>query len=549
MKLLFLITLFVIAQRTKAAFGADDDLFAMFSPEEYNSTLHNGNQTIGEYRPRSYVKRFHSCPHVGRDLRIIENPKFFGVPSEKILEKRHGHLDPGIKDQSDAYLESLLFFPILLGFIGLLAIVGLDLGIDGYFSPWLVPHLGPVEMDPDEDTITSRALIVHQNEGSRKNWLSYYCIAVFLALCATNFVFIGNGEFDSGYRKFKEQVSEIGDDLFTISSGVNLLFTDLESCKDLVNQASTSTCPEAQAAIPLIGNLESQLHAFESQVETIGEYVLDVNDEIKKKIDQKDIYIYTIYSLSMAMIFVLVIISFFTNSNYMKYTVYAAQFAVVVLIVQSSFYVFAMMFLSDFCMNPMESVYRSMNGLGLIQQTAKYYGFCRGLNPIHRNLAQSYAIRDTIGNFLVNLFDYQTNPSCECRSDRTTIDAFRALQAMHVLYESLASLMDCYVVHEKWIQIYDVSLCDNTITGLLALWINGWFSCLGMFLVAISASVLMLYFDDAWNQVQINQEIVDQKRRDHEKSGKYAAISSSETDRSEVSDTGSDSDSDANVRV
>ena len=70
-----------------------------------------------------------------------------------------------------------------------------------------------------------------------------------------------------------------------------------------------------------------------------------------------------------------------------------------------------------------------------------------------------------------------------------------------------------------------------------------------MFLVAISASVLMLYFDEAWNQVEINQEIVDQKRKAHEKSGKYAAVSSSETDRSEVSDTGSDSDSDANVRV
>merc|ERR1712146_75230 len=79
------------------------------------------------------------------------------------------------------------------------------------------------------------------------------------------------------------------------------------------------------------------------------------------------------------------------------------------------------------------------------------------------------------------------------------------------------------------------------------LWINGWFSYLGMFLVAISASVLRLYFDDAWNQVEINQEIVDQKRKEHEKSAKYAAVSSS--DRSEVPDTGSDSDSDANVTV
>lgn len=549
---LLLILLLVITQHQVSA-GNDDDLFIQ-TPETYNSTLKGDNGTVSEYTPKPAVLAFHNCPHMARDGSIIKDPKFYGVPSKAILDKRHASLDPGIEDQYHAYLQSLLFFPILLAFIGFLAIVFMDLGIDGYFSPWLVPHLGPIEVDPDEDTITSRALIVHQNEGSRKNWLAYYCIAVFLSLVATNIVFVGNSKFDHGYELFKDQISEMGDDLFTIAAGVNLLFGDLGDCKDLVAQAKVSTCPEIAAAEPLIADLEQQLYAFSAQVDTIGDYVVDVNDEIKRKIKTKDAYIYTIYGLSMAMIIVLVVISFFTNSNYMKYTVYAAQFSMVVLIIQSSFYVFAMMFFSDFCINPMESVYQSMNGLGLIQQTAKYYGFCvvkSVLNPIHRNLAQSYAIRDTVGNFLVNLFDYQTNPDCECRSDRTTIDSFRSLQAMHYLYEDLAVLMQCETVHKKWMKIYDESLCDKTMRGLLELWVNGWFSCLTMFLVAISASVLMLYFDDAWNAVENNQKIVDQKRRDHEKSGKYATISSSETDRSEVSadDTGSDSDSDANVRV
>lgn len=546
MKLLAFITFIVITQiQHISAALSDDDLFSI-TPATYNATL-KGNHTLGDYEPRYFVRVFHGCPHVGRDLQLIEDPKFFGVPSDEILAKRHAKLDPGVRDQYDAYWQSLLFFPIFLGFLGVLAIVALDLGIDGYFSPWLVPHLGPVEVDPDEDTITSRALIVHQNEISRKHWLSYYCISVFIALCATNFVFLGNSHFDQGYAEFREQISKIGDDLFTISAGVNLLFGDLGTCRNLITQAAATTCPQANAALSLVGDLEAQLHAFESQVDTIGQYVVDANDEIRRKMEQKDAWIYTVYGLSMAMIIVLVIISFFTNSDYMKYTVYAAHFAMIVLLVQSCCYVFAMMFFSDFCMDPMESVYQSMNGLGLIQQTAKYYGFCRGLNPIHRNLAQSYAIRDIVGNFLVNLFDYQTNPDCECRSDRTTIDSFRALQSMHTIYESLAILMDCRTVHEDWLEIYDFSLCKKTITGLMALWINGWFSYLGMFLVAISASVLRLYFDDAWNQVEINQEIVDQKRKEHEKSAKYAAVSSS--DRSEVSDTGSDSDSDANVTV
>ena len=103
MKLLFLITLFVIAQRQLVSAFGDDDVFAIFTPEYYNTTL-QGNHSIGVYKPRSCVKRFHACPHVGRDLRIIENPQFFGVPSKEILKKRHRKLDPEIKDQSDAYL-------------------------------------------------------------------------------------------------------------------------------------------------------------------------------------------------------------------------------------------------------------------------------------------------------------------------------------------------------------------------------------------------------------------------------------------------------------
>merc|ERR1719231_2108595 len=173
------------------------------------------------------------------------------------------------------------------------------------------------------------------------------------------------------------------------------------------------------------------------------------------------------------MIIVLIVISFFTNASYMKYTVYAAQFSIVVLIGQSSFYVFCMMFFSDFCMDPMTSVYESMNGLGLIQQTAKHYGFCKGLNPIHRNLAESYLIRDNVGQTLVNLFDYTTNNACECRSDRTTIDAFRSLQDMHTVYETLSDLMDCPTVHQKWMQIYERALCEMTMNGLMLLYSTG----------------------------------------------------------------------------
>ena len=475
-----------------------------------------------------------SCSH----LEIIKEPEFIEIPSKKILSKRHAKLESKYEEEAMEYRLSIIPFPIILAIISLFALVCVDLGMEGYFD-WLIPKLGPRIIDDDTPT-TENALITHENAKAQKQWVAFFCISVFVAFLGINLFWIGNSKFDVGYESFREQIGEIGDDLFTISTGVTTLFGDLTRCSDLVDQAAASTCPEAAAVQTLIVGLENQLHAFASQVNTIGEYVVDANDEISHYISKKDAWLYSMYGLSMALVTVFIIISFFTDDLYMKYTVYASQFAIVILIFQSTIEFGLMMYFSDFCMSPMDSVYRSMSGLGLIQQTAKHYGFCKGLNPIHRNLAQSYLIRDGIGNELVSLFDYNTNQQCECRSDRNTIDAFRALQDMHDIYETLSYLMDCPTVHYKWMKIYELALCHNTMTGLMALYLTGILTCIGLFLVSIAASVLILYFGENWDLVGNAQQQVDAIKAKHEKSAKYAKLSSSDSSDSDTASTSSD---------
>lgn len=99
---LLLILLLVITQHHVSA-GNDDDLFIQ-TPETYNSTLKGDNGTVPEYTPKPAVLAFHNCPHMARDGSIIKDPKFYGVPSKAILDKRHASLDPGIEDQYHAYL-------------------------------------------------------------------------------------------------------------------------------------------------------------------------------------------------------------------------------------------------------------------------------------------------------------------------------------------------------------------------------------------------------------------------------------------------------------
>jgi hypothetical protein len=512
-----------------AYFDTDD----LWNPNSaYNDTNFNASLV---YKPTPFVEAFHLCPHIGSRGQLVEDPQFVNVPSEDIMSKRGKKVDPEDQAEVDEYRNSLLAFPIMLGAIGIIGLVFLDLGIAGYLD-WLVPPLGPKELDEDEQLIAAIALNVHANEISRKNWLTYFVVSISVALLGTNLMFYGNFKFDVGYEAFKESIDGIGRDLFTIGVGVTSLFDDLSLCSSEIQTAIDGTCPQAADVPARIEVLEHQLTQFNSQMIIMADYVNDVNREIESQVKQKDAYLFSIYALSMAMLLVFGIIAFFRNTLYMKYTVYAAQFAIVVLLAQGTFEFILMMYFSDFCMDPLNSVWRSMEGLGIIQQTAKYYGFCEGLNPIHRSLAESYLVRDDVGNRLVSLFDYNTNPACECRSDRTVIDSFRHLQAMHDEYEHLAVLMDCHSVRNTWVKIYDMALCKNTLAGLMILWVTGWFTVFALFVTATAASVLMLYFDKHWEEVTDGADLVEQIRLRQGQAGKVTTESSA-----------SDSDSDANA--
>ena len=178
------------------------------------------------------------------------------------------------------------------------------------------------------------------------------------------------------------------------------------------------------------------------------------------------------------------------------------------------------------------NVVDSLTGMGLIQQTAKYYGTCRGLNPIHRNLASAYKLRDEVGNQLVNLWNREVNPSAPCLNDRTTEDAFRALQNVHSNYESLALQMECHAIHDTWTDIFEYSVCTATMKGMVGLWIAGIVTALGLFVVALTSSVLMLYFDDFWRLQEIMEEKVDHIREQNQNS---ALLSDSEDGTDSVS--------------
>jgi len=95
------------------------------------------------------------------------------------------------------------------------------------------------------------------------------------------------------------------------------------------------------------------------------------------------------------------------------------------------------------------------------------------------------------------------------------------------------------LVHKVWNRIFELALCTNTMGGMVGLWVAGMITSLGLFLVAITSSVLMLYFDEFWELEHRMEDKVNHIREDNKN-----LLSDSEGNNSDT-DTGDDK----NVRV
>lgn len=522
----------------------------------YRECVSNCTGVNGSAIPRSMM-------HMGpRKWGFNPNPKFMSMPEEArkrgdIKPQQKGETDEAYKQRvakeaeiknkyidmasdSDDYWLTLLPFSIFLGFLGFLSLVFLELGINDYCT-WLVPKLGPKELDPEDETITAMALYTHANEVSRKNWLLYFSIAMVVAVFGTNFVWYGNYMFDSGFKQFDTSLDSIGDRLFAMSTDVTELNDKLSMSVQLATTASQTTCPGAAATLPNMAKLGTFLAAFADQVAMIASFSDKVHDNLYTYNDYKNKVLYSVYFVASAMLLSFFVIFWFRKQEYMRYTIYVSQAGMVILLALAVLEFMGMMYISDFCMDPTVNVVESLTGMGLIQQTAKYYGTCRGLNPIHRNLASAYSLRDVVGKQLVNLFSKLVNSNAPCVNDRTTEDAFRALQNVHSNYEALAVQMDCQGIHDTWTNIFEFAVCTATMKGMVGLWVAGIVTALGLFVVALTSSVLMLYFDDFWRLQEIMEGKVDHIREQNQNS---ALLSDSEDGTDSVS-----TNDKANVRV
>ena len=251
---------------------------------------------------------------------------------------------------------------------------------------------------------------------------------------------------------------------------------------------------ENDGGLPPMSTLENTLVNFENDVIIHGNYVSDFRRELYKYDTKKDAMVFSFYSVMMVLITCFVVCFLVRDKSYMTATVAATQVVLAGLVALMTIEFIVMVSLGDFCMDPTASVASAIEDDTEVQQSAKYYSTCRGINPLHQELSKSYLARDYLGTAInIELTDGV------CQNDPNLIVAMRALSNMHVHYEWIADELNCDQLHRIWTIIFERSLCTLTISGIFWVWVSQFIALAALFLVSISSSVMMLYFDNYWD--------------------------------------------------
>jgi len=467
-------------------------------PPPVTGNITNYNYT---YNPSFMAKSLSALPHVSYEMKV--------VPSEWRLYHRDGKIDK-------TYISSIFFFPVLIGLLGLFCMIGLIVALIDAEKPMdeklcfpCLPKFGP----PPAPVIASRtenALWTHHVEYTRKTWKMNFFISMAVVIVACNLIFIFDAELGAGDRVVQLAMHEIIDTTSGLSDDIATIGTDLHSCEVYINSsfAPGGGCPQAESLNGYMNTLISQLDTFHSQVLGVADYA-----NLGKQLWHQWFYtrasylMWTLYCLNTLGIVFFIIAYMLTSAEWMYWAIAYSGLLTFIFLFMCTFFFIVLVGMGDFCMNPDISAYNSLPP-GSEQLTAKFYATCKGQNPIHQELAQSYLVRDHLGEAMNRLYnpdfpcpepycnpaqpDGQKNPPC---LDNINVEkSYRYLQAVHPILEHIASLTSCGVLHPVMDACFEYAICVNTFSGIYALWFSKAFTCLGFFMLLLSGSVVLTYF-------------------------------------------------------
>jgi hypothetical protein len=444
------------------------------------------------YQATNAVKAVHNTPHSYTSL----------------FKHDHGH-----SILSPEYTNSLVIFPAVMLGAGLISILI-------FTTLWLFRCICTaccrcckcLQCLPDESRAKSMdddqlADLRHKIVRSRRKVLGFFLGFVLLGILASQTTLLGNSYIDQGVDMGGVALAKAYDYTSSVADYSGQIHQEIVSIEGILNK---DPCVELYR--DFLGDIFSAINqtkaitfSVESNLRSLSGQLGQGQGELNRyAVRDKDIYVYSIYAIAMAILLLFIISLYIRKPSFSKVLTGMSLIAVVTLSVTLFLQTIGIIFLSDLCIDPAKNI-ASFLPAGDTRSLMLYYTTCQGTSPLHQQVsnATSYI------NNLRSSYEFIRNYTylCPAGSNLSSIEPY--IQAISKNAIELISLTDCTTIYDVWNHGVNQGLCTYLFNGLFTFWIGQYVLSGSLFLAMCFGVVLYDYYGHLWKVTDNDENSYD----------------------------------------
>eukprot|EP00596_Hydrurales_sp_CCMP1899_P001971 CAMPEP_0119051616 /NCGR_PEP_ID=MMETSP1177-20130426/73173_1 /TAXON_ID=2985 /ORGANISM="Ochromonas sp, Strain CCMP1899" /LENGTH=498 /DNA_ID=CAMNT_0007030877 /DNA_START=47 /DNA_END=1543 /DNA_ORIENTATION=+ len=435
------------------------------------------------------------CFMVTATAQTYTNPSDPYKPSEIVNIGHSFSQNSEVTTDPNYYLYSLLLGPVIIFVLGVLSLIGLNLGLFFRCCCFCCKCL-PV-INPDATVEEKEARL----KKHRTIILVFFYLFCLFAIIADQISWIGNVAVGKGVDNVKESIT-----------GLRMIFIELSiQAGNLVSLGVTlqANFTTANQTCPQIDNLQQFITTFKDGSKSFSDAVTGIPNDLSGANDTLDFYgvfyrniaFYVIWALAIFSIFSMVFWQLLKKTIMLKLSMFWGMITYCLEIIVCLVFMIVTSLTAGLCSpSPSANIVR-LAPKGVLRDLLTYYTSCIGTDIIGGYVTTA---ADAITLVKNGLDEAQNNGQC---TGNAGIAAMQVdLSDIRAVIVKIRDTLVCPNLRSIWFKLVNEGLCENLYTGFYSIWISQLVTSFFVLLAILLASFAYQYFDMSYTNTNFNQK-------------------------------------------
>jgi hypothetical protein len=439
---------------------------------------HFSSQNMNVARQLSSSNHTNNEKSSSTDDFVYNNPLDTYSPSQFVI---YGHKFTGMDfSLSMEYGQRLLYAPIIACGLGFIAIFLTHFGLlcrCCFDCCRCLPDTDSVHYDRDRLCLTI-----------------FYIVLCLLVLIIDQLVFLGNQSIDSGIVLIK-------DDIKTLNNLLKLIVDDSTILHDYADTLSTEYTAVKSNCSSFPSNLKNQIDSFSSEMNSLGNSLGTVTDQIDMLdgyIDQyaifyRNIGLYVVWGLAIGAVLFFGIAKFIESMCFTKWSIFFATITYFLFLILGIPWLLITSFGGDLCMAPTYNLIKNVP-MEMIQNITLYYATCQGYSMLNAYVDGGFTsvkqLNDTVTAYLNPHNPYNCHNSYALKEMHGTLE-----NGIFPTIGDIELQLGCAPINYLWFDILNKGICTDFYQGVFYIWGSQLVTSFLLFCLIVIAAILYQYYD------------------------------------------------------